>query len=83
MFEVEVTVVLRGSGVAIASALSMDRAGGALNPSLPLTPIRLPTPLPRVPARVRVTTPYQLPLLLQLLHLLLLVAVELERFGSR
>ena len=64
MFEVEShgdTVILRGSsGVAIASALDwyLEHVAG-VNPSLPLTPITLPTPLPRVPARVRVTTPYQ------------------------
>ena len=64
VFEVEShgdTVILRGSsGVAIASALDwyLEQVAG-VNPSLPLTPIKLPTPLPRVPARVRVTTPYQ------------------------
>jgi alpha-N-acetylglucosaminidase len=64
VFEVEShgdTVVLRGSsGVAIASALDwyLEHVAG-VNPSLPLTPIRLPKPLPRVPSRVRVTTPYR------------------------
>jgi alpha-N-acetylglucosaminidase len=55
------TVILRGSsGVAIASALNwyLEHVAGA-NASLPLKPIALPTPLPRVPAKVRRTTPYR------------------------
>jgi alpha-N-acetylglucosaminidase len=54
-------VVLGGSsGVAIASALNwyLEHVAGA-NASLPLEPIALPHPLPRVPAPVRITTPYR------------------------
>jgi len=54
------TIVLRGSsGVAIASGLDwyLEHVAG-VNPSLPLRPITLPNPLPRVPAPVRVTTRY-------------------------
>ncbi len=63
VFEVENRdgkVLLRGSsGVAIASALNwyLEHVGG-VNASLPLKPIVLPTPLPPVPAPVRITTPY-------------------------
>ena len=53
-------IVLRGSsGVAIASALNRyleDFAG--VNISIPLQPIRLPR-IARVPARIRVVSPYQ------------------------
>ncbi len=55
-------IMLRGSsGVAIASALNwyLEHVAGR-NTSLPLTPIALPTPLPRVPAPVRVTTRYRI-----------------------
>jgi len=64
VFEVESRgnqVVLRGSsGVAIASALNwyLEHVAG-VNASLPLKPIALPTPLPRVASPVRVTTPYR------------------------
>jgi alpha-N-acetylglucosaminidase len=64
VFEVESRggrVVLRGSsGVAIASALNwyLEHVGG-VNASLPLKPIVLPAPLPRVPAMVHRTTPYR------------------------
>lgn len=54
------TIVLRGSsGVAIASALNwyLEHVAG-VNASLPLQPITLPTPLPRVTAPVRITTRY-------------------------
>jgi alpha-N-acetylglucosaminidase len=54
-------VLLRGSsGVAIASALNwyLDHVAG-VNASLPLKPLTLPTPLPRVPAPVRVFTRYR------------------------
>ncbi len=63
VFEVESrgsSVILRGSsGVAIASALNwyLEHVAG-VNASLPLKPITLPTSLPRVPAKVRVATPY-------------------------
>ena len=63
-FEVESkgpTVILRGSsGVAIASALDwyLEHVAG-VNPSLPLTPIPLPSTLPPVPAPVHVVTPYR------------------------
>ncbi|HVA57617.1 MAG TPA: alpha-N-acetylglucosaminidase [Gemmatimonadaceae bacterium] len=53
-------LVLRGSsGVAIASALDwyLEHVAG-VNASLPLTPITLRTPLPRVQTPVRITTPY-------------------------
>lgn len=55
-------VELRGSsGVAIASALDwyLVHVAGK-NTSLPLTPIALPAPLPRVPAPVHVTTRYHI-----------------------
>ena len=55
-------VVLRGSsGVAIASALDwyLQHVAG-VNPSLPLRPITLPTPLPAVPAPVRHSTRYRI-----------------------
>jgi alpha-N-acetylglucosaminidase len=64
VFEVESrgdTVILRGSsGVAIAAALNwyLEHVAGA-NASLPLKPIALPTPLPRVAAKARRTTPYR------------------------
>ncbi|HKR54972.1 MAG TPA: alpha-N-acetylglucosaminidase [Gemmatimonadales bacterium] len=63
-FEVESkgpNVILRGSsGVAIASALDwyLEHVAG-VNPSLPLTPISLPSTLPLVPAPVHVVTPYR------------------------
>jgi len=63
VFEVESqgdAIILRGSsGVAIASALNwyLEHVAGA-NASLPLKPIVLPVPLPRVPGKVRRTTPY-------------------------
>jgi alpha-N-acetylglucosaminidase len=63
VFEVESRgsrVILRGSsGVAIASALNwyLEHVAG-VNASLPLKPIALPTSVPRVPAKVRVVTPY-------------------------
>lgn len=63
VFEVESRdgkVVLRGSsGVAIASALNwyLEHVAG-VNASLPLKAISLDTPLRRVPAKVRITTPY-------------------------
>ena len=56
------TVMLRGSsGVAIASALNwyLEHVAG-VNASLPLKPIALPSPLPRVLAKVRRTTPYRI-----------------------
>jgi alpha-N-acetylglucosaminidase len=65
VFEVESrggTVILRGSsGVAIASALNwyLEHVAG-VNASLPLQPIALPVPLPRVRAKVRRTTPYRI-----------------------
>ncbi|MEP6591756.1 MAG: alpha-N-acetylglucosaminidase [Gemmatimonadota bacterium] len=55
-------VVLRGSsGVAIASALNwyLEQVAG-VSVSLPLAPIHLRGPLPRLRQSVRVTTPYQL-----------------------
>jgi len=64
VFEVESrggVVMLRGSsGVAIASALNwyLEHVAG-VNASLPLAPIALPASLPRVPAKVRRTTPYR------------------------
>lgn len=64
VFEVEGTggdVVLRGSsGVAVASALRwyLENVVG-MNLSIPVQPISLPDPLPAVPAKVRVTTPYR------------------------
>ncbi|HEY5218434.1 MAG TPA: alpha-N-acetylglucosaminidase TIM-barrel domain-containing protein, partial [Gemmatimonadaceae bacterium] len=63
VFEVESRgnhIELRGSsGVAIASALNwyLEHVAG-VNASLPLQPIALRSPLPRVPAKVRITTPY-------------------------
>jgi alpha-N-acetylglucosaminidase len=63
-FEVESRggkVVLRGSGgVAIASALNwyLEHVVG-VNVSNPLEPMELPSPLPRVRRRARVTTPYR------------------------
>ncbi len=63
-FEVEsrgAKVILRGSsGVAVASALNwyLERIVG-VNVSNPLEPIELPSPLPRVRRRARVTTPYR------------------------
>jgi alpha-N-acetylglucosaminidase len=65
VFEVESRgdkVLLRGSsGVAIASALNwyLEHVVG-VNASLPLKPITLPAPLPRVPAPVRVSTRYRI-----------------------
>lgn len=65
VFEVEsrdTTVILRGSsGVAIASALNwyLEHVAG-VNASLPLTPIALRTPLPRVQHAVRLTTRYDI-----------------------
>ena len=64
VFEIEsrgAKVVLRGSsGVAIASALDwyLEHVAG-VNPPLPLTPISLPSPLPRVQAPVHVVSPYR------------------------
>ena len=88
VFEVEsqrLAVMLRGSsGVAIASALNwyLEHVAG-VNVSLPLKPIALRTPLPRVPTPVRISHPLPHPLLLQLLHLLLLHGVvELERLAA-
>jgi len=55
-------IMLRGSsGVAIASALNwyLEHVA-AVNASLPLTPIVLRMPLPRVPVPVRITTPYRI-----------------------
>jgi alpha-N-acetylglucosaminidase len=55
-------IMLRGSsGVAIASALNwyLEHVAG-VNTSLPVDPIALPSPLPRVNAPVRVTTPYRI-----------------------
>lgn len=63
-FEVESRggkVILRGSsGVAIASALNwyLEKTVG-VNVGNPLEPIELPSPLPRVRRRARVTTPYR------------------------
>ena len=63
VFEVESRadkIVLRGSsGVAIAAALNwyLEQVAGT-NVSLPLKPIALPFPLPRVAAKVRIATPY-------------------------
>ena len=54
-------IVLRGSnGVAIASALNwyLEHVAG-ITIAIPLRPITLAAPLPRVPAKVRITTPYQ------------------------
>ncbi len=65
VFEVESQgsrIMLRGSsGVAIASALDwyLEHVAG-VNASLPLKPIALRTPLPRVPAKVRISTPYSI-----------------------
>jgi len=64
VFEVEShsgEVVLRGSsGVAIASALNWYLEHIArIEVANPLQPVRLPTPLAAVPAKVRVTTPYR------------------------
>jgi len=64
VFEVEShsgEVVLRGSsGVAIASALNWYLEHIArIEVTNPLQPVRLPTPLAAVPAKVRVTTPYR------------------------
>ena len=64
VFEVESVagdVVLRGSsGVAIASALKwyLEHAAG-INVAIPVQPLHLPTPLPVVAEKVRVTTPYR------------------------
>ena len=64
VFEVESregNVVLRGSsGVALASALDwyLEHAAG-VNVSNPLEPVRLSAPIPAVPRRVRITTPYR------------------------
>lgn len=64
VFEVESRdekVVLRGSsGVALASALNwyLENAAG-VNVSNPLEPVHLPTQIPSVPQRVRITTPYR------------------------
>ena len=64
VFEVESRgdrIVLRGSsGVAIASALNwyLEHAAG-ITIAIPLRPIVLPTPLPRVNAKVRIATPYR------------------------
>ena len=64
VFEVESRgdrVVLRGSsGVAIASALNwyLEHVAG-ITVAIPLRPIALADPLPRVGARVRITTPYR------------------------
>jgi alpha-N-acetylglucosaminidase len=63
-FEVESRegdVVLRGSsGVAIASALKwyLEHAAG-IDVSIPVQPVRLPTAIPLVAEKVRVTTPYR------------------------
>ena len=64
VFEVEsrgARVVLRGSsGVAVASALNwyLEHAAG-ITISIPLRPVVLAVPLPRVGTRVRITTPYR------------------------
>jgi alpha-N-acetylglucosaminidase len=63
-FEVESRdgrVVLRGSnGVAAASALNWYLENVArVNVSLPLRPLTLPSPLPSVPQRVHIRTPFQ------------------------
>jgi alpha-N-acetylglucosaminidase len=64
VFEVESVegdVVLRGStGVAIASALKwyLERVAG-INIAIPVEPVSLPTPLPAVANKVRITTPYR------------------------
>lgn len=64
VFEVENRngkVVLRGSsGVALASALDwyLEHVAG-VNVGNPPGPIRLGTPIPAVPAKVRITTPYR------------------------
>jgi alpha-N-acetylglucosaminidase len=64
VFELEAyggTVVLRGSsGVALASALHWYlRHVAGVNVSHPLEPVRLTSPLPAVPRRVRRTTPHR------------------------
>ncbi len=65
VFEVENRdgkIVLRGTtGVAIASALNwyLEHVAG-VNVSLPLKPVQLSRPLPAVPSKVRVTTPYRI-----------------------
>ena len=54
-------VILRGSsGVALASALNwyLEHVAG-VNVGNPLEPIRLPSPIPAVRRRVRVTTPHR------------------------
>lgn len=64
VFEVESRgdrVVLRGSnGVAIASALNwyLEHVAG-ITVAVPLRPVALAVPLPRVSAKVRITTPYK------------------------
>ena len=64
VFEVESResrIVLRGSsGVAIASALNwyLEHIAG-ITVAIPLRPVALPVPAPRVPARVRIITPYK------------------------
>ena len=64
VFEVESRgdrIVLRGStGVAIASALNwyLEHVAG-ITIAIPLRPITLTAPLPRVSAKVRITTPYK------------------------
>ena len=65
VFEVESRggrVVLRGSdGVAIASALNwyIEHAAG-IEVSNPLRVVRIPLPMPAVPAKVRITAPYRI-----------------------
>jgi alpha-N-acetylglucosaminidase len=64
VFEVESRgdrIVLRGSnGVAIASALNwyLEHIAG-ITIAIPLRPITIATPLPPVPAKVRITSPYR------------------------
>ena len=64
VFEVESQgerIVLRGSsGVAVASALNwyLEHVAG-ITIAIPLRPVALPDPAPRVPARARIVTPYK------------------------
>ncbi len=65
VFEVESRngrIVLRGSsGVAVASALNWYLEHVVrINVAIPLRPVTLPASLPVVPAKVRISTPYQL-----------------------